>query len=105
MITRFILFEDAIKHVLALTDNDIPILTSEEWNIYIQLHIILEPLAEVTRVMRSESYLSATKIIPITRGLKSMMNKLSSQINHDTLKSMKHLLEGVEKRFPNLEKR
>lgn len=105
MLERFILLEDAVKHTLALTDSDLPKLTVEEWEICKQTCIVLEPFAEVTTVISSESYVSASKVIPITRGLKSTVKKLSVEVTNASVKNLvANLLQGIDKRFPNLEK-
>lgn len=67
MIKRFVLLEEAIKHTLALTDIDVPRSTTDESDIIRQLCDVLEHCADVTKEMSAENFVTASKIIPVTR--------------------------------------
>ncbi|XP_054272583.1 zinc finger BED domain-containing protein 4-like [Macrosteles quadrilineatus] len=105
MLERFVLLEEAIKHSLALLDTGLTPLTADEWEVCKQLCSILEPFHEVTKEMSTEKYLTASKVIPITKGLKSAITKLSRNVSKDLVKTISsNMLKGIDERFPNLEK-
>lgn len=105
MVERFVLLKDAVKHALALSDTEHAPLTSDEWETCKQLSEVLEPCYEVTKEMSSEKYLTASKIIPITRGLKASLTKLSNHVTSTAVQEVvKKMLQGISERFPNLER-
>lgn len=104
MLRRFIELEEAIKHSMALLTLDIETLTPEEWETCKELCIILEPCEEVTKEMSGEKYMTASQIIPITRGLKSTIKKISEKVRKPVIKEIAiKLLEGISIRYANLE--
>lgn len=105
MLQRFVDLEEAIKYSLAILDTDLTPLSSDEWEICKQLCDVLRPCEEVTKEMSSEKYLNASKVIPITRGLKSALKKISVNVNKESVKDvLNSMLKSCDDRFPNLEK-
>ncbi|XP_030747935.1 zinc finger BED domain-containing protein DAYSLEEPER-like [Sitophilus oryzae] len=100
MLQRITLLEEAVKHSLALSNTDLPLLTEHEWNTCRELCMVLEPCAEVTTEMSSENYITASKIIPITRGLKFLLTKLSNDVKINSIKLVvQALLDGIATRY------
>ncbi|XP_030760299.1 zinc finger BED domain-containing protein 4-like [Sitophilus oryzae] len=105
MLQRITLLEEAVKHSLALSNTDLPLLTEHEWNTCRELCMVLEPCAEVTTEISSENYITASKIIRgLTRGLK-FLTKLSNHVKINSIKLVvQALLDGIATRYSNLEK-
>lgn len=104
MFERFVCLQDAIRHTLALTDSDLELLSTDDWEACKQACYVLEPFEQVTKVMSAQNYVSASKVIPITRGLKSTIHKVVPDITNNHVKILvEKLLGGINKRFPNLE--
>lgn len=82
------MLEEAIKHSLPLSDTDIPRLTVDEWEVIRQLCDVLEHCADVTKEMSAENYVTASKIIPIMRGLKFAIRKVSEDLTQEIFKQV-----------------
>lgn len=106
MLERVVLLEMALRHSLAVTNSEHEPLTAYEWTVCRELCELLEPCAEVTTEMSGESYITASKVIPITRGLASSIKRISNSSDDGVVKPVaKKILTGIDTRFPDLEKR
>nr|XP_018912073.1 PREDICTED: zinc finger BED domain-containing protein 6 [Bemisia tabaci] len=74
MTKRFLHLKQPIQITLATTTAvKLEALTDDEWLVLEEVCELLEPLEEVTTELSSQNYVSASKIIPVTNGLVSVL--------------------------------
>ncbi|XP_072560259.1 E3 SUMO-protein ligase ZBED1-like [Paramormyrops kingsleyae] len=69
MLKSFIASKNAIIPTLAVTNAPVRHLSQEEWTTVQEMCTILQPFEEVTVELSAESYLTASKVIVLARGL------------------------------------
>ncbi|KAJ8333549.1 hypothetical protein SKAU_G00415570 [Synaphobranchus kaupii] len=69
MLKSFLQCKDAIISTLAITNASVSPLSQEEWSILQEVCTILEPFQEVTVEISAESYVTASKVILLAKGL------------------------------------
>ncbi|XP_062403782.1 E3 SUMO-protein ligase ZBED1-like [Sardina pilchardus] len=72
MLKRFVRLKDAIITTLALVNSAMSTLTHEEWVAIEEACDVLQPFEEVTVEISGESYVTASKVILLARGLQKI---------------------------------
>lgn len=104
MLQRITLLQEAVRSSLALIDRDLPILSSEEWDVCTQLCRVLKPFEEVTRKLSAEKYATASQVIVLTRGLLAVCSKMQEEnFLPITKQIVAELQRGILTRMSNFE--
>ncbi|XP_073729768.1 E3 SUMO-protein ligase ZBED1-like [Misgurnus anguillicaudatus] len=105
MLKRFWLQKEAIIATLALVNPNLPTLTLDEWDIIKDVCEILQPFEEVTVEMSAERYVTASKVILMSRGLQKVVQRLRGAVtNHGPVMAMiDSLAEDMQRRFHQIE--
>lgn len=104
MIKRFVELKDCIRATVAVIDIDLPVITTEEWDICSQVSDILEPFEEATRAISGENYLTGSMPIVLSKGLQIVCDQLNTQpLNQVPRLIVERLVHGLDQRFGNLE--
>lgn len=69
MLKRFLESKDAIISTLAIVNAPVDALTQEEWEVVEEVCRVLEPFEQVTVEISGESYVTASKMILLCKGL------------------------------------
>ena len=102
MMERYIEQNEAVHTALCLQDRNDLVLSSDK-NPFIEKMIeVLRPFESVTTELSSEKYVSASKIIPIARGLQKVITSLSAGICTGLCEK---LISQMATRFRNLEEK
>ena len=102
MLDRYLEQNEAVRTVLCLQDRNDLVLSSDH-NAFIKEMIeLLRPFENVTTDISSEMYVSASKIIPVARGLQRITSQSISLFCSDL---RDHLLSQMATRFSNLEEK
>ncbi|KAF3832801.1 hypothetical protein F7725_026466, partial [Dissostichus mawsoni] len=72
MLKSFLKSKDAIISTLAITNASVSPLSQEEWSILQEVCTILEPFQEVTVEISAESYVTASMVILLAKGLQKV---------------------------------
>lgn len=105
MIERFVLLKESIRSTIAnLNVPHLTMLDEREWAIAEEVTIILRPFEEATKEMSGENFLTASKIISISRGLEKVTE---SAINRRKIYLIepfaKCLIKETKNRFDKIE--
>ncbi|CAH0717220.1 unnamed protein product, partial [Brenthis ino] len=101
MLERFLKLQGALQAVLPNLRSDLPIITVEMWETLRQVCIILKPFEEITQIMSSTHYLTASLAIVIVDGLKNVMSIMKTKPIYGVAKTfLLKLEEGLEINFP-----
>lgn len=93
MLARFIELEDCIRTTVALLDREMPAITTEEWELIKQLVTILKPLEDATRLVSSQTYMTASLVLVVSDGLASTYeNMLASKLDGSLVAN---ILKGI----------
>lgn len=105
MVERFVELEPAIRSTIALLDEDLAILTGEEWQLLKELCKILNPFESATRAISGEHYMSASMVIVVTNGLLDICSKLIGTLEFSDLSRnvVKILQNGLQERVGKVE--
>ncbi|KAI7789629.1 putative zinc finger BED domain-containing protein 1-like [Triplophysa rosa] len=105
MLKRFSEIKDPIISTLALTNASLPTLSPEEWKISREILDIIKPFEEVTTEVSAEKFVTASKVILITRGLQRIVTRY--QRNPSSSVHVKKLVDSLmlemTKRFGKME--
>lgn len=105
MLQRFSELQEVLRATIPNLRADLPVIPMEEWQCIEQLIEVLKPFYEVTTLMSAENYLTASKAVVITQGLKAIFERL---INKDYFSSVKEFVKclknGITTRFIDLER-
>ncbi|XP_066585542.1 E3 SUMO-protein ligase ZBED1-like [Prorops nasuta] len=102
MFERFVELFDKVSSVLLKFPAAPIMVTAKELQILKEFIVLLKPFKEATNIISGESYLTASKVIPIVNTLKTALN--DSRPTTETANEMKKLLlEQFELRFSNIE--
>lgn len=83
---------------------ELPVVTTEEWEIIKQLSTVLKPFEEVATKMCDEKYLTASMAIMLTNSLKHICEQLKHEgFSEVVLQVLQHLQDGLEKYYGNIE--
>lgn len=105
MLTRFVELEEHIRSAIAVIDKDLPVLSAQQWIICKQLCQVLKPFEATTKSISGEKYATASLVIPLVNGLKSVCNNLCKREYHpDVAEIVLKLSSGLEDRFSNVER-
>ncbi|CAH1997729.1 unnamed protein product [Acanthoscelides obtectus] len=105
MLKRFVDLKDDLKSTIAVLDKDLPVLRQEEWEICDQLCRILKPFEGATKTISGEKYATASLVIPLVNGLKSVCLKLTKKDFHpDVIQVVLKLNSGLFDRFESVER-
>ncbi|XP_045453768.1 zinc finger BED domain-containing protein DAYSLEEPER-like [Melitaea cinxia] len=104
MLKRFVELEKAIRATLAFADRGLPTINPDDWILYQQLCMVLQPFEEITASMSGEKYLTGSSVIIVTRCLKETCQKLLEPnfgpVVTDTVLLLK---AGLEEKFRQIE--
>ena len=85
---------------MANLDEDLPIITNDEWTACKHLCEILKPFEEMTSFVSGEKYLTGSSVIAITRCLKETCEKLQEkEYPNKILPILEKLKNGLDERF------
>ena len=104
MLKRYAEQNDAINTALCVQDRTDLVLSSETNPAIQEMITILSPFEVVTTELSSENYISASRIIPLARGLQKLVNTMSQSTYMGTALRQK-LTEQMASRFQNLEEK
>ncbi|XP_047532135.1 E3 SUMO-protein ligase ZBED1-like [Vanessa atalanta] len=107
MIKRIIELKDEVKITMALLNNNLPIISEEEWSLFSDLNCILKPFDEITACMSGEKYVTASDVIVVTRILKHSLENFCGSINfnNEKIQQFLHTLQhNFNRRLGNVEK-
>ena len=102
MMERYMEQNEAIRTALCIQDRNDLVLSTEKNPFIEEMIRILHPFETVTTELSSEKYISASKIIPLARGLQKITNSHSTIIC-STLRF--NLIAQMSTRFANLEEK
>lgn len=105
MLERLILLEEVVTTTLPLTNLDVAShLTTDDWNVVRELCQILKPFENVTKTASGEEYLSASLVIPLSKGLNSVYKNLMDKPFEECVKTVvKKFYKSLDERFGKLE--
>ncbi|XP_046400929.1 zinc finger BED domain-containing protein 4-like [Ischnura elegans] len=107
MVQRFSQLQVAITGATeVIGESDVPEMSPEEWQICSQLSEVLQPFEEVVAQMSREEYTTTSQILVLTRGLRSLCNKLLSSVeyNFKVKAVISELLTGLNEKFTDVER-
>nr|XP_015837581.1 PREDICTED: zinc finger BED domain-containing protein 4 [Tribolium castaneum] len=105
MLQRFVEVEESIRTTMASIDEDLPIVTSEEWDFIKELLDVLQPLENATNIMSGENYLTASSVIILTDGLLNIYTDLQKRNYKDVTKNcINNIIESINRRLGDLER-
>lgn len=104
MLERFSQLREALQAIEPHSEYDLPVITTEEWEIIKQLCTVLKPFEEATTKMCNEKYLSASMAITLANGLKCICDGLKHEgFSEVVLQVLHHLQDGLELKYGNIE--
>ena len=104
MCQRMCEVQEQLNATIAVLMNPVECLTTEEWQALKEIMVVLKPFDAVTTEVSAEKAVTASKVIMLARGLITACNKIQPTLRNDLSKAlMTKLLEGMQKRFSNME--
>lgn len=93
MIQRFVRLEECLRSTIGLLDS-MPSISAEEWVILKELCQILEPFDDAINCVSGESYMSASLVIVLTRGLlnvcENLLTETFSEVSKNVITSLQN---------------
>ncbi|XP_077155210.1 E3 SUMO-protein ligase ZBED1-like [Ranitomeya variabilis] len=106
MLKRVLESKDAIISTLAIMNAPVEILSQEEWEVVREACIILEPFDQVTVEISSESYVTASKMLLLCKGLQRLTanHQRDGGINTEKVKELvAALCASMDRKFQRME--
>jgi hypothetical protein len=105
MLQRFLQLQEAVRSTIEVIEKDLPVITSQEWNILAELRSILKPFQNATVTISGESYCTASMVIPIRNGLVNVYsNLLKNSYSMPIRQILPILFNGLKERLANIER-
>ncbi|KAK7162496.1 hypothetical protein R3I93_006724 [Phoxinus phoxinus] len=106
MLKRFLESKDAIISTLAIVSAPVDPLTQEEWEVVEEVCRVLEPFEQVTVEISGESYVTASKMILLCKGLQRITANRQREANVTTgqvIELMDTLCSSMDRKFHKME--
>nr|XP_055050305.1 E3 SUMO-protein ligase ZBED1-like [Misgurnus anguillicaudatus] len=107
MLKRFLESKEAIISTLAIVSAPVDPLTQEEWEVVEEVCKVLEPFEQVTVEISGESYVTASKMIVLCKGLQRITANRQREANATTTRQVIELMEflcsSMDRKFHRME--
>ncbi|CAG9840716.1 unnamed protein product [Diabrotica balteata] len=104
MLQRIVQLENPVRSVLGLLDDRLPLLEADQWILIKELCEVLTHFEEATKSISGETYISASLVIVLQRGLVNVCEKLKLKtFSEPTIDIIQCLEDGLRQRVGNVE--
>lgn len=104
MLERFNALQEALRATIPNLNTELPVIPMEEWKCINQMCEVLKPFEDVTKIMSSETYLSASKAIVLLAGINTVCDQLLQRNFFDIVNILIfNLKRGLFERFGQIE--